>query len=112
MQINIVDATNGIFMNGNEFITASDISFSITADRGRNSMATRRVHGHHAMQMAHGSCECRCAPQGLCSARCIAATRGCLPAPALRLRPHLQRCMRRPAYICPWTPSKHYTVER
>ncbi|KAI7841528.1 hypothetical protein COHA_004699 [Chlorella ohadii] len=53
--INIIDATNGIFMNGNEFITASDIAFSITADRGRGSMATRRVHGHHAMQMAHGA---------------------------------------------------------
>ncbi|KAI7841645.1 hypothetical protein COHA_004665 [Chlorella ohadii] len=54
-QIKIIDATNGIFMSGNEFITASDIAFSITAERGRGAMATRKVHGHHAMQMANGA---------------------------------------------------------
>jgi hypothetical protein len=53
--VNVIDATNGIFLSGNEFVTVSDLNISITADRGRNTMATRKVHGHHAAMMAHGA---------------------------------------------------------
>lgn len=58
-QVRIVDATNGIFMSGNEFVTATDIDFDLTEDRARGDMADKNmgVHGHHAMQMAHGACE-------------------------------------------------------
>ncbi|KAI7841529.1 hypothetical protein COHA_004700 [Chlorella ohadii] len=53
--INIIDATNGIFLSGNEFVTVSDVNINITAARGRGSMATRGVHGHHAAMMSHGA---------------------------------------------------------
>lgn len=53
--IKISDATNGVFLSGNEFVTVSDIDIAITADRGRNTMATRKVHGHHAAMMSHGA---------------------------------------------------------
>lgn len=44
--------------SSNEFGTVSDIVVSTTANRGRNDMATRKVDGHHALMMSHGSCEC------------------------------------------------------